>query len=87
VQLLSLKVPPQRIPQVLNSALHHWAESMVSFTRDKEGNPGAAERPTSGGEINIGGVDGEVLRHGDRDRREDDDAGLTHGEVCGKVPC
>jgi hypothetical protein len=45
VQLLSLKVPPQRIPQVLNSALHHWAESMVSFACDKqEGNPGAAER-------------------------------------------
>lgn len=39
-------------------------------------------RPTSGGEIDISGVDGEVLRHGDGDSREgDDDAGLTHGEV------
>ena len=44
-QSLSLKVPPQRIPQVLNSALHHWAESMVSFARDKvEGIPGEAGR-------------------------------------------
>lgn len=47
-------------------------------------------RPTSGGEIDISGVDGEVLRHGDGDSREgDDDAGLTHGEVCGggNGPC
>ena len=87
--------PPQRIPQVLNSALHHWAESMVSFARHSEERPGfdgvREQRsrwggPTSSGEFDVGGVDGEVLRLRDGDgngRERDDDAGLTHGEVCG----
>ena len=68
---------------------------MVSFARHSEERPGfdgvREQRsrwggPTSSGEFDIGGVDGEVLRlrDGDGDGRErDDNAGLTHGEVCG----